>query len=115
MLTNAEVLSLLEEKKTENTIQESEEVVRLGLHTLGTQLTSREHLRELLQDLRQKYDLTKEEILQLLNHLPQSVLEAFLCVEQAILDSRIKEEDLDSIVSLISTRCVTHKQRNGRP
>lgn len=61
----------------------------------------RDLVESLVQALKGKYQLTKEEVLQLVNHRPKTVLEAFLCVEQGILDGRIQEEDLQGIVELL--------------
>eukprot|EP00890_Picochlorum_soloecismus_P000374 jgi/Picsp_1/1337/NSC_04817-R1_calcitonin gene-related peptide-receptor component protein len=103
-LTNAEVLSLLDEKREEGSASErldsSEETVRKSLVACGTVKRSRLELEERIKALK-KHDLTRIEVLQLLNHSPSSILEAFLCVEQAILDSRVTEEELEEIVRAV--------------
>ena len=103
-LTNAEVLSLLDEKREEGSASErldsSEEAVRKSLLEFGTVKRSRSELEERIKALK-KHDLTRIEVLQLLNHSPSSILEAFLCVEQAILDSRVTEEELEEIVRAV--------------
>jgi hypothetical protein len=103
-LTNAEVLSLLDEKREEGSASErldsSEEAVRKSLLACGTVKRSRLELEERIKALK-KHDLTRLEVLQLLNHSPSSILEAFLCVEQAILDSRVTEEELEEIVRAV--------------
>ena len=95
---------MLDEKREEGSASErldsSEEAVRKSLLEFGTVKRSRSELEERIKALK-KHDLTRIEVLQLLNHSPSSILEAFLCVEQAILDSRVTEEELEEIVRAV--------------
>jgi hypothetical protein len=52
--------------------------------------------------VQQAFNLTKLEVLQLVNHRPTSILEAYLCIQAAIDESRITEDDLDKIVELVA-------------
>ena len=103
-LTNAEVLSLLDERREEGTASErldsSAEAVRKSLVACGTVKRSRLELEKRIIALK-KHDLTRIEVLQLVNHSPSTILEAFLCVEQAILEGRVTEEELEEIVRAV--------------
>lgn len=104
MLTNSEVVAILQsqKEKSPSDIKVLESLVgEEGLKKTDSVENTRKELLAKVKALKERYQLTKEEVLQLLNHRPKTVLEAFLCVEQAILDSRITEEDLESILEVL--------------
>ncbi len=104
MLTNSEVVAILQsqKEKSPSDIKVLESLAgEEGLKKTNSVENTRKELLAKVKALKERYQLTKEEVLQLLNHRPKTVLEAFLCVEQAILDSRITEEDLESILEVL--------------
>lgn len=108
LLTNGEVAEVVLQESTTATdtrVKESLDKVLGSLAATGGEVEfDRSSVEGLVKELKGKYQLTREEILQLVNHRPKTVLEAFLCVEQGILDGRIHEEDLEGIVGLLLTR-----------
>ena len=104
LLTNGEVVEVVLQESTtvrDTRVKESLENVVSSLRSGDTIPFEREAVEALVKELKQGYQLTREEVLQLVNHRPKTVLEAFLCVEQGILDGRIQEEDLEGIVRLL--------------
>lgn len=104
MLTNSEVVAILQsqKEKSPSDIKVLESLAgEGGVNKIDSVESTRKELLAKVNALKERYQLTKEEVLQLLNHSPRTVLEAFLCVEQAILDSRITEEDLESILEVL--------------
>ncbi len=102
LLSNGEVVEVVLQESTtvqDTRVKESLDKVVSSLAPVGE--FQRDRVESLVQELKEKYQLTKEEVLQLVNHRPKTVLEAFLCVEQGILDGRIQEEDLQGIVEKI--------------
>lgn len=119
MLTNCEVLDILLQESTtaKNQTSETKESQARVLKSLlehyqkdkdssiesaiEAARADRATIEGKVQELKSRYQLTREEVLQLLNHSPKGVLEAFLCVENAILEGRIQEEDLENIVKIL--------------
>ena len=107
LLTNSEVAEIVLQESTTVTTKTGKESLSTVLASLVSKggetvaIEPRSRIENLVKELTGQFQLTKEEILQLVNHRPKTVLEAFLCVEQAILEGRIKEEDLENIVKLL--------------
>jgi DNA-directed RNA polymerase subunit F len=83
------------------------------LQTRDTVSISREQLQAFTATLRNIANLTSEEIFQLINCVPRNIVEAYLCLETAIISNqpRLKEEDLDRIVDVVSE----YLPRQGKP
>lgn len=75
-----------------------------SLEARNTVQKSREELQAFQAALAQEFGaLTKEDTLQLVNHAPTSILEAFLCLGDAVENERVAEDDLDRIVELVAS------------
>ena len=72
------------------------------LEQRGTVAKSREEITAFVTAAKSELPLTSEEILQLINHTPTDVLGAYLCLEQALNESRISEDDLDRVVEIVA-------------
>ncbi|KAJ1670166.1 hypothetical protein EV182_008382, partial [Spiromyces aspiralis] len=112
LLSNYEVLRLVEEeqkrqaeqqkkfsniKYAENTLTIEYETVK---YLQGTPASSQtpEQIINLLEKLK-KYNLTKAEKLQILNHRPRHIVELYILIEEC--SDRFKDEDLDGMLNII--------------
>ena len=68
----------------------------------GTVSKTREEIEIFVAAIKAELPVTKEETLQLINHAPSTILDAYLCLEQAITDERIAEDQLDRVVELVN-------------
>ena len=64
-------------------------------------LKTRDELQAFTDAVTEEFDLTKEDVLQLINHPPKNILEAFLCLEQGVRDKRLSEDDLHRVIQLV--------------
>jgi cobalamin biosynthesis Co2+ chelatase CbiK len=72
------------------------------LEDRGTVSKTREDIETFVTAIKSELSVTKEETLQLINHAPSTILDAYLCLEQAIFDDRISEDQLDRVVELVN-------------
>ncbi|KAI9256937.1 HRDC-like protein [Sporodiniella umbellata] len=112
LITNYEVLQLLEEKQTlQKEIQKEDSTVEYpeNLRTVQFELTEflkqtpvstqqPEQIKACMEAL-SAYDLTKAEKLQLINLRPKSAVEIYLIIEEC--EERFGEEDLESLLNSI--------------
>lgn len=101
LLTNTEVLAVLKERGSNSSASEKE--VEKYLDSRKTPLLARQELENFISALKSEFNISSKEIVQLLNHSPESLLEAYLCLESAINgDSpRLEEEDLERVLEKI--------------
>jgi len=104
LLTNSEVLEVLTSRDSDKqaAILPSEVKLSKALEARGSSSKkTREDLQAFTVAITKEFNINKEEILQLINHAPPSILEAFLCLEKAISDKRLSEDDLDRVVEVV--------------
>ena len=72
------------------------------LELRGTVTKSREEIETFVAAVKNEFPLTSEDVLQLINHTPSNILEAYLCLEPAVSAERLGENDLDRIVEIVA-------------
>ncbi|CAG9315805.1 unnamed protein product [Blepharisma stoltei] len=111
-ITNYEVLQCLRynaKYRSEHPTKENlekvklEEEIRTYLNTTPAYNQRRESLTLLSENL-QKYDLSKGEILQILNHQPKEAVELYLIIGN--IEERVNEQQIQEILSLIKSSVV---------
>ena len=90
-----------------NSVSQSAPQVLKTLEQRGTSTKPREDLQAFAVALKAEFKkLTSEDLVQLINHAPSSIFEAYLCLENAITADRITEDDLDRIVEIVAQHLI---------
>lgn len=76
-----------------------------SLETLyNTKPLSQDQIQSFVVAVQKQFNISKLEVLQLINHRPSTILESYLCLQQAIDSERLQEEDLEKIISIVSDK-----------
>jgi DNA-directed RNA polymerase subunit F len=112
LLSNYEVLSLLKEVNTSSKKEKKQHTFRSNLATIvyettkyledsnAAQIKDDETFRDLLLRLKE-FNLTKSEKLDIVNHLPTSLVELQLMIEDS--EERFTEEAMQDILDIVSS------------
>jgi len=70
------------------------------LESRNTPLVARQTIENFILALKTDFKVTSKEVVQLINHCPETLLEAYLCLESAINgeNPRLEEEDLEKVL-----------------
>lgn len=104
LLSNDEVLAVLKDREADKqpvisraTPSEIQAYTALLQQSSGT-FRGREQLAAFIEGVK-PFQLTKSEIVQLINHRPPSVVEIFLCIEDC--EERFEEAQIEELLSLV--------------
>mmetsp|Transcript_8882 Transcript_8882/g.25598 ORF Transcript_8882/g.25598 Transcript_8882/m.25598 type:complete len:120 (+) Transcript_8882:198-557(+) len=106
-VTNSEVLQVLEEHGSDSTGDKSlglpsERKVHEYLRGQKTRPIPREGLKQFTTEMKEKYNLTPREILQIANLMPMTQVEIYLIV--ADCDERLDERQIEDIINFVKTK-----------
>ncbi|EIM19606.1 hypothetical protein WALSEDRAFT_61408 [Wallemia mellicola CBS 633.66] len=116
-LSNFEVFEIIKElgSSTVDNLRftQTEAVKYLSNDNLSTTKQNETGITNLLQSLEQFQTLTRAEKLMIVNLSPKSVVELYVIIEE--LEDRLSEEDIEAILSLVSTNLgeTTNLQNNN--